>query len=96
MLESDGLDDHDVITMLNENGEEKSFVVVDAVRKDLNNYLLVVDADEDVDEEEVNAVMLKEIREEEEELVYEIVEDEEEFERVIELFQENEDFDIKL
>lgn len=99
MLE-DSFEEDEIIIMVNDKGEEKEFAIIDAVRCGEGNYLLVADAkpkiQDEEDDEELDAVILKELQEEDEQLIYEIVEEDKEFERVIKLFQENEDFDIKL
>lgn len=90
----DEFDDVEVITLIGEGGEENNFAVVDALRFEDINYLLVVNIEQDEDDEELEACILKEIQEEGSDVVYEIVEDDEEFEKLIEMFQENDDFDL--
>ncbi len=87
-------DDVEVITLFGEKGEEKDFAVVDALRLEEANYLLVVNIEQNEEAEEVEACILKEIEEENSDIVYELVEEDEEFEKLIELFQENGDFDL--
>ncbi len=84
-----------VITLIGENDEERDFSVIDALRLEDSNYLLVIDIEQDEESEELEACILKEVNEEDGSLIYEIVEEEEEFEKLIEMFQENDDFDIK-
>ncbi len=87
-------EDVEVITLYGENGEENDFAVVDALRLEDTNYLLVINIEQDEEDEEVEACILKEIEEENSEVVYELVEEDEEFEKLIKLFQENDDFDL--
>lgn len=95
MSEHDLEDEYEVIVMTGENGDNKEFFVLDAANVDGSNYILVVDAEADEEEDEIDAIIFKEIREEDDNLVYELVEDDEEFEKVVEIFSENEDFDIE-
>jgi len=92
------LDDaYDVITMTDEDGAEREFAVLEAVQYGAHTYLLVAEddfADTDADGE---AVILKEIKQDGEEVVYEIVEDDAEFANVSVLFaSEGDDYDIEL
>ncbi len=87
-------DDVEVITLLGENGEESDFAVIDALRLEDINYLLIVNVEEDDEADEMEACILKEVEEENAEVIYELVEDDEEFEKLIKLFQENDDFDL--
>lgn len=90
----DEFDDVEVITLIGESGEENNFAVVDALRFEDINYLLAVNIEQEEENEELEACILKEIQEEGSDVVYEIVEDDEEFEKLIEMFQENDDFDL--
>ncbi len=78
-----------------ETNEEVNFAVIGSVEHDENVYLMVVE-EEELDEEDMTAYILKAIEVDEEEVIYEIVDDEEELSVVTELFEEyleNYDFD---
>jgi uncharacterized protein YrzB (UPF0473 family) len=76
----------DTITFVTEDGDEAIFHVVEETRINGTNYLLVLD---DFDEEEQEALILKDTSAEgEAEAVYEIVEDEKELKAVADLFSE--------
>ncbi len=87
-------EDVEVITLYGENGEESDFAVVDALRLENTNYLLVINIEQDENEDEVEACILKEVEEENSEIIYELVDEDDEFEKLIQLFQENDDFDL--
>lgn len=76
----------DVITFITEDGEEAKFHVIEETRINGTDYLLVLD---DFEEEEQEALILKDVSAEgEQEAVYEIVEDERELKAVADLFGE--------
>ncbi len=87
-------EDVEIITLQGENGDENNFAIVDALRLGEVNYLLAVNVEEDIDAEEIEACILKEVKEEGTDVVYETIDDDEEFEKLIEMFQENDDFDL--
>ncbi len=87
-------DDVDVITLLGENGEENDFAVADALRLGDINYLLVINIEQNIEEEELEACILKEIKEENADVIYELVDDDDEFNKLIEMFQDSDDFDF--
>ena len=75
----------DEITVYNDDGEEAVFHVIEQTQINGNSYLL---AAEDVDEEELDAWIFKQIRTDDDEVYYETIEDETELEAVIEVFEE--------
>ncbi len=79
---------YETITMTDEDGVETDFVVIDAIEIDKTKYLLVVSA-EDVDLDEPEAAILKEISSNNEDAYYEFVEDDKEFNKVSILLQDN-------
>lgn len=86
----------DIISMTDEDGNDVSFAVVDGIEIDGVNYLLVVEA-ENLEDEEAEALILKETSSDDEEMFYEVVEDEEEFNKVYILLQDaDNEYDIKL
>lgn len=68
------------IVFQDEEGNYVTFDVVAETRFQENNYVLVTEPDDDV------AVLLKEVRDENDDIVYETIEDDKEFEAVGELF----------
>ena len=77
----------EVITFRTDDGEEVCFEVIEQTRLDGVDYLLV--AEEDGDEEEGTALILKDSSlESDSEAVYEIVEDEEELALIASIFEE--------
>lgn len=68
------------IVFQDEEGNDVTFDVVAETRFQENNYVLVNEPDDDV------AVLLKEVRDENDDIVYETIEDDKEFEAVGELF----------
>ncbi len=95
MSEENLNEEFDIITMTDEDGNDHDFFIVDAVNVDNQTYILVVDATADPDDEEAEALILKETGVDGENSIFDIIEDEEEFEKVLKLFEENDDFDIK-
>ena len=82
------------IIFTTEDGEEIAFYVVEETTLAGENYLLVADSEE----EEANALILKEIKgENEEDIIYDEVEDEEQLEALSRIFEELlDDIDIEM
>lgn len=75
------------IMMVDEDGVEVEFSVIEQTRINNTDYLLVTDSDED--EEEVNAFIVKDLsNREDEDAVYVFVEDDNEFDSVAKIFDE--------
>ena len=93
--EFDDLDDaFDTIIMTGDNGEELEFVVIDSVEMEGYTYLLLIHS-EDMDEEEPEAFIFKQVENSDEDAVFEEP-SEEEFEKVSKLFRDaSEDFQIE-
>ncbi len=90
-------DELEVITMVDEDGVEHDFIIVDALNYNGFNYILVVDSEYDEeDEDQSEALIFKEVEVQGDESIFDVVEDEEEFAAVAKLFNDNEDFDISL
>lgn len=82
------MEDIEKIIFETDDGEEE-FFVLDETRINGTNYILVTDC-EDVDAEEIEVLILKDIsKDEDKESVYEIVEDENEAKVVAELFEDS-------
>ena len=74
------------ITLSNEDGEEIVLYVLEETRINSMNYLLVTDA---ADEEEGECYILKDLsKREEEEAIYEFVEDDNEIDYLFKIFSE--------
>ncbi len=83
------------IQFINEAGEAVNFVVLEETKINGMNYLLVTESEDE--EEDAEAYLLKELKEEESEAVYEMVEDEKELTYVSKIFAELlEDVNIEL
>ena len=82
------MEDIEKIIFETDDGEEE-FFVLDETRINGTNYILVTDC-EDVDAEEIEVLILKDVsNDEDKESVYEIVEDENEAKVVAELFEDS-------
>lgn len=90
------MDEEKMITLETDDGEQVSFYVLEETRISGMNYLLVTDAGED--EEEGQCYILKDrSKAEEEEAVYEFVEDDDEMDYLFKIFTElTEDMDMDL
>ena len=75
----------DEITVYNDDGEESVFHVIEQTQINGNSYLL---ATEDIDDEELDAWIFRQVRTDDDEVYYETIEDETELEAVIEVFEE--------
>lgn len=80
---------YETITLTDEDGIETDFVVIDAIENNKTKYLLVVSA-KDVDLDEPEAAILKEINSDNKFSYYEFVENDDEFKKVSVLFHDNE------
>lgn len=86
----------EVVTMTDENGEEVEFSIIDNVACGGERYLLVVET-ELMDDDETDAVILKEVSINTDDVTYELVEDDAEFDRVADLFaQKGEDYTVEI
>lgn len=89
-------DSYNVITIKDENGEEVECMIIDSVESDGSNYLLIIESD-DVDEDEPEAMILKEVSEENDEVFYEPVLDDDEYNKIVALFSDsNSDYDFEI
>ena len=83
--------DDNKIEFIGDDGEVINFEVIEHARLGGENYLLVTE-----DEDSEDAYVLKEIQDENEELVYYIVEDDDELDAVLSIFNSLlDDIDIK-
>lgn len=87
---------YEVVTMVNDDGSETDFFVMDGIDVDKVRYLLLVKT-EDFDNDEPEAFIFKEVAVNDDECTYEPVEDESEYNKVMILLQ-NEDagYEIKI
>ena len=90
------MDDEKMITLTTSDGEKLEFYVLEETRISGMNYLLVTDAGED--DEEVECYILKDrSNQDEEEAVYEFVEDDDEMDYLFKIFTElTDDMDVDL
>ena len=86
---------YEIVTMVEDDGDEQDFYVIDGLDEGDCRYLLLVRT-EDFDLDEPEAYIFKEIETDGENCTYEPVEDEDEYNRVILLFQdEDSDYEMK-
>lgn len=86
----------DVVSMVDDDGNETDFFVMDGIDVDKERYLLLVKT-EDFDKEEPEAFIFKEVATGDEECTYEPVEDEAEYNKVLLLLQnEDAEYEMKL
>ena len=80
----------------NEDGTDVEFSIIDNVASGTDRYLLVVET-EKMDEDETQALILKEVAIDANDITYEMVEDDAEFDRVAEIFaQKGEDYEVSI
>ena len=85
----------EVVTMTDENGDAVEFSISDNVAGGGERYLLVVET-ELMDDDETDAIILKEVSINTDDVTYELVEDDAEFDRVADLFaQKAEDYTVE-
>ena len=85
----------EVVTMTDENGDDVEFSIIDNVACGGERYLLVVET-ELMDDDETDAIILKEVSINTDDVTYELVEDDAEFDRVADLFaQKAEDYTVE-
>ena len=75
----------EVVTMIDEDGDEIEFSIIDHVASGGERYLLVVETSQ-MDEEESEAFILKEESINTDDVTYAMVEDEAEFDRITAVF----------
>lgn len=86
----------ETVTMTDENGEEIEFSIIDNVACGGERYLLVVET-ELMDDDETDAIILKEVSINTDDVTYELVEGDAEFDRVADLFaQKGEDYTVEI
>ena len=86
----------EVVTMTDENGVDVEFSIIDNVACGGERYLLVVET-ELMDDDETDAIILKEVSINTDDVTYELVEDDAEFDRVADLFaQKAEDYTVEM
>ncbi len=87
--------EQDKILFTTEDGEEIPFSVIEQTTITGVNYLLVTDGEEE--DEEADAYIMKEVTDEDNQLVYELVDDEQELKAISKVFEELlDDIDIEL
>ena len=86
----------ETVTMTDETGAEVEFFIIDNVACGGERYLLVVET-ELMDDDETDAIILKEVSINTDDVTYELVEDDAEFDRVADLFaQKGEDYEVEI
>lgn len=79
-----------------ESGEDIEFAIIDSLKSDKSEYILVIEAD-CIDDEDAEATILKKIDEGDDDIAYELIEDDEEFDKIAALFQQSGgDYDVEV
>jgi len=86
--------DYSIITMLDEDGNSVDFAVLDEATYNGVDYLLVLEEDA-MDNDDAEASIIKAIKTEGEDIIYEFVDDDDELTAVAGLFQDNDDYDLE-
>jgi len=82
------------VVMTDEDGNDVEYVIIDEIEHNGNRYLVMIEADDD-DDDEAEAVIYKHAGEENDEVIYEEI-DEKEFESLLEILKERlSDFDVE-
>ena len=90
-------DAYTTITMTDETGGDIEFVIISSVESEGINYLLVMEALEFEMDTEMEAVILKEVLNEDDSAVFAVVEDDDEFVKAAALFKNsNDDYELEL
>ena len=85
-----------ILMLTDENGVDVEFSIIDNVACGGERYLLVVET-ELMDDDETDAIILKEVSINTDDVTYELVEDDAEFDRVADLFaQKAEDYEVEM
>jgi len=86
----------ETVTMTAEDGSEIEFSIVDNLACTGERYLLVVET-ENMDDDESEALILKEVSINTDDVTYEMVEEDAEFDRVAALFaKKGDDYDVEI
>jgi len=86
----------EIVTMTAEDGTDIEFSIIDNVACGGERYLLVVET-ELMDDDETEALILKETSINTDDVTYDLVEDDAEFDRVAELFsQKGDDYEVEI
>lgn len=94
----DDLDFEDtIITMKDdETGENIEFMIMDTIEADNYKYFLVIET-EDIDNENAEALLLKETSLTDENIIYSIVDDDDELNKIVDLLKNSsDDYSIEL
>lgn len=89
----------EIVTMTDDDGEEIEFSIVDNVTSGSNRYLLVVETAllDDDDDEASEALILKEISINSDDVTYELVEEDAEFDRIAEMFaKKGDEYEVRI
>lgn len=86
----------ETVTMTGEDGEEVEFSIIDNVAFGGERYLLVVET-ELIDDDETEALILREASINTDDVTYELVEEDVEFDRIADLFaQKGDDYEVEI
>ena len=79
------MEDGTIVKFTTEDGDEVNFKVIEETKLNGNKYLLVLD---DIEDEEQEALIMKEVEDKNGEVSYEIVESDKELKSVAKVFEE--------
>ena len=79
------MEDGTIVKFTTEDGDEVNFKVIEETKLNGNKYLLVLD---DIEDEEQEALIMKEVEDKNGEVSYEIVESDRELKSVAKVFEE--------
>lgn len=89
------MDERIIQFRLDDSDEIINFEVYDQVEYNGSKYLLVTEVEENPEAEEAQGVILKEINEVGNEIIYDLIDDEQEYLMVLELLRQNsDDYDL--
>lgn len=89
-------EEFETVTMTDDEGNDTEFSIIDYIENNGIRYLLVIES-EFMDDEDSEATILKEISTNDDEVLYESLEDEKEFDLVAGLFQDKSDeYDVEV
>lgn len=88
-------EEFETLIMTDENGNDTEFAIIDAIEYNSNTYYLVAEV-EHLNDDDLDAALLKEVSSEGDEAIYEFVEDDDELQSVYALLRDNDDYEIEL
>ena len=88
-------DSYEVISAIDENGQEKSYFIIDVAQSNDTQYLLVVE-EELFDSDDVEAIILKQTTNDGDDSIFSELKDEDEIAQIAELFSDSDDYELEI